>query len=703
MASPPAVNRSERPRRAAPAAAPAPAPAPVTAATGGLPLPAERLLAIYRTMRLSRHCDEKMLVLLKQGKSFFHIGGSGHEAAQAAAVEAMQPGKDWWYPYYRGICVCLSVGMKPEEVFLSFLARAADPNSGGRQMPNHYGHKALRIVSQSSPTGTQFLQAVGCAMGARREGVDEVVFVSAGEGTTSQGDFHEALNWAARDKAPALFFIENNHFAISVPIEQQTAGGSVYKLAAGYEGLARFHVDGTDFFETLDVVRAAVAAVRGGAGPALVEADVVRLLPHSSSDDHRKYRSREDLARDLSRDPLRRFRERCLAEGVAGEAEFAAIDREAHESVERAAAWAESQPMPERATATRHVWCEPEDQPRLAWEQAPASGGELVFVDAINRALDEELARNPRMIVYGQDVAGGKGGVFTATRGLTARHGPERVFNAPLAESSIVGTAIGYATRGDWKPVVEIQFGDYVWTAMMQIRNELASMRYRSNNAWACPAVIRVPVGGYIHGGLCHSQNIESFFAHIPGLTLAHPSTAYDAHGLLKTACRLNDPVLFLEHKALYRQNFARTVVGGPENLIPFGKAALRREGSDVTALSYGLMSQRCLEAARALEREGVSVEVLDLRTLIPWDVAACIASVRKTGRCLVVHEDALTAGFGGEIAATIGERAFRFLDAPVRRVAGKECHIPVNWELEAEVLPRPEQITAALRDLARF
>lgn len=661
----------------------------------------DRLLQAYKIMILSRRLDDKMLRMLKQGKSFFHIGCAGHEAAQVAAGFAMKPGKDWFYPYYRDQALTLSVGMTPQEIMLCFLAKADDPNSGGRQMPQHYGHKTHRIVSQSSPTGTQFLQAVGCAMGAVKENTDEIVYVSSGEGTTSQGDFHEALNWASREKFPVIFFIQDNKYAISVPVWQQTAGNSIFKIGAGYESLNRFEMDGTNFLETYATVREAARMARSGKGPCLVVADVIRLLPHSSSDDQRKYRKEEDLAKDRERDPIEKMAKFLMDNQILSAAEDEKFREECFKEVDAAADWAEAQEFPHKNTATKFVFSEEPDE--LVYEKSTPSGSPIVLVDAINHAMAEEMERDPKIIMFGEDIQDDKGGVFTATKGLSKKFGADRVFNSPLAESSIVGTAIGLASRG-WKPVVEIQFGDYVWTAMMQIRNELSTMRYRSNNNWKCPVVVRIPIGGYIHGALCHSQNIESFFAHIPGLKIALPSTAADAKGLLKTAIRCDDPVLFLEHKGMYRQGFAQSPEPDKDYLLPFGKGAIRREGSDMTIVTYGMMVQKSLMAAKhAEEKQGLKIEVIDLRSIVPLDTELILQSVKKTGKCLVVHEDVEFCGFGSEIVAQIMHSAFEHLDAPVRRVAGKFTPVPYNWFLEEVILPQDQDIIHAISELAKY
>jgi len=662
----------------------------------------EQLLGVYKTMLISRRMDEKMLTLLKQGKIFFHIGGPGHEAIQIACALALRPGYDWGYPYYRDLAFALQLGVTPEEVLMNAMHRAADPSTGARQMPGHYGHQKWRIPTQSSPTGTQFLQAVGTAMGAVKDRTDEVVYVSSGEGATSEGEFHEAVNWASRDKLPVIFCIQNNRYAISVPISQQVAGGSVYRLVSGYEGLNRYKVDGTDFFASYGAAADAVAKARRGEGPSLIEADVVRLLAHSSSDDQAKYRSKEELEADRARDPIPRLEMSLLEEGILTPADIEKLREEIHERIERAVESVESLPLPDPGTVENYVYAPSFIVKKENFVEPEHTGQRVVFVDAINHALAEEMERNPKMLIYGEDVAGNKGGVFTATKGLTAKFGSERVFNSPLAEASIVGTAIGLAIRG-FKPVVEIQFADYIWPAMMQIRDELTMLRYRSNNSWSCPVVIRVPVGGYIHGGHYHSQCIESIFAHVPGIRLCFPSNAADAKGLLKTACREEDPVLFMEHKALYRQSFAASPEPDPNYLLPFGIAKVKREGTDITVITYGMMVQRSLEAAQKLEEQGVSVEVIDLRTLNPLDTETMLKSVKKTGKVLIVHEDTLTAGFGAELAAIVAREAFQYLDAPIQRVGAKDTPVPYAPTLEDAMLPNERSITKALEELASF
>lgn len=666
------------------------------------PLTPDRLIDAYRTMYTARKTDDKILILLKQGKVFFHIGGSGHEAIQVASAFAMVPGSDWAYPYYRDLAFSLGFGYTVEEIFLEAHHRAAGPSSGGFAMPFHYGHRRWRIVAQSSPTGTQYLNAVGTALGAVKEGTDEVVYVSSGEGATSEGEFHEAINWAARERLPVLFVIQDNKYAISVTKKEQTAARSIYDLTSGYEGLHRHEVDGCDFLACHAVARGAVAAARRGEGPSLILANTIRLLSHSSSDDQRRYRTEQDLAEDRKRDPLVAFERSLVGSGVITAEALKRLQAEVVERIDRASDAAEEQPQQVAANLLKHVYA-PGSKPAPGnFKQPDHTGPRIVLVDAVNHALAEEMEHNPRMLLYGEDVAGDKGGVFTATKGLTGKFGRERVFNSPLAEASIVGTALGLAVRG-FKPVVEIQFGDYIWPAFMQIRDEVAMLRFRSNNEWSCPMVIRVAVGGYIHGGLYHSQSIDGFFTHIPGLRVVLPSNAADAKGLLKTACRCDDPVIFCEHKGLYRASFAATPEPDANYCLPFGIANLVREGSDMSVITWGMMVQRSKEAARTMEERGVSVEILDLRTLNPLDTDAILKSVRKTGKVLIAHEDTLTGGFGGEIAAIIASEAFMYLDAPIRRVAAGDCPVPYGPTLEYAMLPETADILKALEELAAF
>ena len=665
---------------------------------------AEGIIGAYKNAVAARLIDQKILILLKQGKVFFHIGGSGHEVAQTAMAFAMKPGYDWAYPYYRDLAFSLQFGYTIEEIMLEALHRRGGPSSDGFTMPFHYGHKRWRIVSQSSPTGTQYLQAVGTAMGAVRDGTDEVVYVSSGEGATSEGEFHEAINWAARGKYPVVFVVQNNKFAISVPVHDQVAGASVCEMVKGYKGLNRYRVDGCDFRAMYEVAADAVSRARKGEGPSVIEADTVRLLPHSSSDDQRKYRDHEELQEDLKRDPLPRF-ERLLQDlRLLTASDCEGIRKETHDRINRAADAAEAASLPDPADVVTYVYAPKIAVPAAGFREPVHSGPSIVMVDAINHALAEEMERNPKMLIYGEDVGGNKGGVFTATRGLTAKFSDDRVFNSPLAEASIVGTAFGLAVRGDYKPVVEIQFGDYIWPAFMQIRDEVAMLRFRSSNAWSCPMVIRVAVGGYIHGGLYHSQSIDGFFTHIPGIRVVFPSNAADAKGLLKTACREEDPVIFCEHKGLYRQAFASTPEPAPDYCLPFGIANVKKAGDDVTIVAWGMLVQRSLDAARKVEeRTGATIEVIDLRTLNPLDRDTVLGSVRKTGKVVIAHEDTLTGGYGAEIAAIIAAEAFERLDAPVVRVAAKDAPVPYGPGLESAMLPQESDLVSALEKLVRY
>ena len=664
----------------------------------------DEALRALRLMILSRTIDNKSMNLLRQGKTFFHIGGSGHEAIQVAVGLSLNPRKDWFFPYYRDVALAQSLGVTPYEFFLQCFAKDADPSSGGRQLPCHWGHPNLNLPTQSSPTGTQFLQAVGAALALVRKREKNIAFVSSGEGTSSQGEFHEAINWASRAKLPVLFVIENNKYAISVPVTLQSGGRgySVSEMMAGYANLHRTKIDGTDYFECIEKLKEAIEYIKSGKGPALIEAEVVRLLSHSSSDDQRKYRSPEELERDLQKDPIQLFTKKLISLKIISEEEARRLKADIEKEVNDAADQAIKAADPKIETAAKFIFDESGLKDELEYEKNPPSGSKIVMVDSINHALMEEMERDDRIYMFGEDIADTKGGVFTVTKGLSTKFGDERVFNSPLAEASILGVAIGMALTG-LKPVVEIQFGDYIWPAFMQMKNELATYRYRSNNSWSCPVVIRVAVGGYIHGGLYHSQNIESIFAHIPGIYIAFPSNAADAKGLLKTAIRLNDPVLFCEHKGLYRQSSAMSPEPDKDYLVPFGKAKVVREGTDVTVVTYGVCMWDSLLAAKKLEEEGYSVEVIDLRTIIPLDKETIFNSIKKTNKAVVIHEDTLTGGFGAEIAARIADSCFQFLDGPVKRIAALDSHIPYSPILENEVLPNRERVYNGIKELLEF
>lgn len=659
----------------------------------------QHLMDVYRTMHVSRRLDEKMLILLKQNKGFFHIGCAGHEAIQLAASAVMKPGHDWACPYYRDMSLALGFGMTARDLLSAHLSKVTD-TSHGKQMPSHFNSKELNIFTVSSALGANYLPALGIAQGAKLRGKDEVVYVSSGDGGTSEGYFFEMLNWATRDNAPLVIVVQDNKYAISVPIHQQTSNQSISKTVAGFQDLKIFEVDGTDYLQSYAAMEAAVAHARSGKGPVLVHAHVVRLLPHSSSDDHRKYRTPDELERDALHDPIAKLGEALIEAGMATETELDIIKNEVKKQVDEDTEWCLAQDDPKPEDGLRFVYSEKVLD--LNYESTKPSGEPVVMIDAINHAMAEEMERDANVIVFGEDVAGSKGGVFTATRGLTDKFGYERCYNTPIAEASIIGTACGLSVQG-YKPVVEIQFGDYIWPAMQQLRNQVPTLRYRSHNQFGCPMVIRVPIGGYIHGGLCHSQNIETFFSHIPGYKIVMPSNAADAKGLLKTAIRSDDPVLFLEHKSLYRQGFAKSPEPDSEYLVEIGKANIVREGSSATIVTYGAMVQKALVAAKEWAKEGVELEVIDLRTMYPLDMDTVLTSVKKTGRVLTLYEDVEFLGLGAEIAAQIADKAFEWLDAPVKRVAGKYSYIPFAAPMEDFVLPNDEKIRTAITDLIKY
>jgi len=704
----------------------------------------QQLIEFYKLMYASRRIDDREIMLKRQQKIFFQISAAGHEALQVAAAKALKPGYDWVVPYYRDRALCLALGVTAEEMFLQAVGAEADPASGGRQMPTHWGDVNLNIVSTSSSTATQLLHAVGCAEAGRyyarfpqssersagdyrafhnvKFHDDEVVLTTIGEGATSQGEFWEAINSASNLKLPVIFCVEDNGYAISVPVEVNTPGGNVSRLVANFPNFYFAEVDGTDPEASYLAFVGAVAHCRAGKGPAFVHGHCVRVYSHSFSDDDKGYRLSAERDADALRDPLHKLQMRLLREGILSTGELNEMEQEIEDQVAAAAMRATAAAFPPISSVLKHVYSEDLDPTQPAFETVPLrvqqgkkAETDRTMADLINACLRDEMRRDPRIVVYGEDVADasreaalaevkGKGGVFKLTAGLQTEFGATRVFNSPLAEANIVGRAVGYAVRG-MKPVVEIQFFDYIWPAVHQIRNELALMRWRSNGAFRSPVVIRVAIGGYLTGGsIYHSQSGESIFTHIPGLRVVFPSNALDANGLLRTAIRCDDPVLFLEHKRLYREPYGRAPYPGPDYMVPFGKAAITRIGTDVTIVTYGALVPRALQAAKRAEREhGIQTEVIDLRTLSPYDWEAIATSVKKTSRVIVAYEDMKSWGYGAEIVARIADELFEDLDAPVKRVAAMDTFVAYQPLLEDVILPQPEDLLKAIVELRAF
>jgi len=707
----------------------------------------EQLIEAYRIMYTSRRVDDREILLKRQQKIFFQISGAGHEALGVAAALAMKPAYDWFYPYYRDRALCLGLGATPYQMFLQGVGAADDPSSGGRQMPSHWSFPQLNVVTQSSPTGSQILQAVGCAEAGRylvahpeaakksdgdyrqfKDVVfhgDEVTYVSLGDGTTSEGEFWEALNTASNRRLPVVFVIQDNEYAISVPVEVQTAGGNISRLVSGFPNFHFEEIDGTDPVASYAAFSRSVAYCRAGHGPSFIHAHVIRPYSHSLSDDERLYRPDTERQRDAARDPITRTQMFLLREGILDEKGINRLEKQVEDELQTAVDQALEAAFPSPETVMQYVYSPKLDPSSAAFDTQPAASEGAdgkkatpkTMADLINATLRDEMRRDERIVMFGEDVADcsrdqylrnkqikGKGGVFKLTSGLQSEFGSDRVFNSPLAEANIVGRATGMATRG-LKPVVEIQFFDYIWPAMMQLRDELPLIRWRSNNGFSAPAVIRVAIGGYLTGGaIYHSQCGESIFTHIPGLRVVFPSNALDAAGLLRTAIRCDDPVLFLEHKRLYRETFGRAPYPGPDYMVPFGKAKVVQPGEDLTVITYGAVVPRALQAAQKLEREqGVKVELIDLRCLNPFDWESIANSVRKTNRAIVAYEDSLSWGYGAEIAARIADELFDQLDAPVRRVAAKDTFVAYQPILEDAILPQVNDLYRAMRELAEY
>ena len=677
------------------------------------------LIHALRVMQTSRRIDDREVLLKRQNKIFFQVSAAGHEAIQTAVGLYLRPGFDWFYTYYRDRAVALACGITPKMMMLQAVGAGEDTQSGGRQMPSHWSSPELHVVTGSSPTGSQYVQAVGCAHAGRLlyPQSDEVTVVTSGDGATSEGEFWEAVNAACLEKLPVIFVIEDNGWAISVPVEHQTPGGSISKLLAGFPSLLRLEINGSDFVESWKAMEEAAAHCRAGVGPALVHAHCIRPYSHSLSDDERFYKTEAEREEEARRDPLRLYPEWLMQNGIMTESEIAALYAEIEREVEAATDYALNAPPPDLGTAMRFLYSPAVDPTSKRFESTPVFSGEpRTMVDSINLTLQEEMTRDPRVVVFGEDVADcsrsqnlpevkGKGGVFKATLGLQRTFGDKRCFNTPIAEACIAGRAIGMSTRG-MKPVAEIQFFDYIWPAMMQIRDEMANIRWRSNNGFSCPAVLRVPIGGYLTGGsIYHSQCGEVTFTHIPGLRVIFPSNALDAVGLLRTAIRSDDPVLFLEHKKLYREPYNRSLHPGPDYTIPFGQARVVKSGEKLTIVTYGALVQKSLLAAQLLEVANPrhTVEVIDLRSLAPYDWAAIEKSVRKTSKVMVAYEDTLSFGYGAEIAARIADELFECLDAPVKRVAAKDTWVAYAPTLEDHILPQVDDLVNTAKGLLEY
>jgi len=737
----------------------------------------QQLIDMYRVMYTSRRLDDREIMLKRQQKIFFQISGAGHEAVTAAAGFAMKPGYDWFFPYYRDRALCLALGTTPDEMLLQAVGAADDPSSGGRQMPSHWGYKRLNVVTQSSCTGTQILHAVGCAEASRyfmlhpnagqkatgdyREFKDvqfhgdEVTYVSLGDGTTSEGEFWESMNSAANLRLPIVFLVEDNGYAISVPVEVQTAGGNISRLVAGFPNFHFEEIDGTDPVVSYGALSRAVAHCRAGVGPSFVHAHVIRPYSHSLSDDEKLYRPDVERQRDAARDPISRMQLFLIREGILDEKRINQIEKEVDDGLQAAVDRVLAAPLPQPETIKQYLYSPDLDPTSPVFDTQVSTGGDArtfnnnsvsaggdasaslttgarasteqgaqekkvapkTMADLINATLRDEMKHDERIVIFGEDVADcsreeylrqkmvkGKGGVFKLTAGLQCDFGSDRVFNSPIAEASIVGRAVGLAVRG-LKPVAEIQFFDYIWPAMMQLRNELPVMRWRSNGDFSAPCVIRVAIGGYLTGGaIYHSQCGESIFTHTPGMRVIFPSNALDAAGLLRTAIRCDDPVMFLEHKRLYRESYGRAAYPGPEYMIPFGKAKIVHPGTDLTVITYGAVVPRALQAVQKLDREsGIKIELIDLRSLNPYDWETIAASVQKTNRVIVAYEDTLSWGYGAEIAARIADELFENLDAPVKRVAAKDTFVAYQPVLESAILPQVQDLYLAMKELAEY
>ena len=657
-----------------------------------------QMVDMYRVMLAARRMDDRMFALNRQGRAAFVVGSSGHEAVQVASVFALDPKVDWHLPYYRDMGVALAWGFTPLQIFLAVFAKRDDPLSGGRQLPNHWSDPSRQVFTQSSCIATQYPHAVGIASALARDGRPGVVVVTGGEGSTSEGDWHEAMNFAGIHRLPVIFLIENNHYAISVPLSEEVAG-SIAQRAQGYD-MPGVRIDGNEPLVVYETMKEAVDRARQGRGPTLIEADTYRYYAHTSDDDDRLYRSREEVETWRRHDPVTIIKQYLIEGRLLSEVEERSFEEEIAAELAEAVAAADAAPAADDPYS--HVYARPITPVEPETGLAPVPQGETVnLITAVNRALHEVMAAFDDTVVFGEDVSGDKGGVFKATQGLTDAFGSQRCFNTPIAESLIVGAAIGMAAAGK-RPIPEVQFADYLHPAFDQLVSEASRIHYRSNGSWSCPMVVRVPFGGGIHGALYHSQSVEAYYAHVPGLKVVVPSTPADLKGLLFSAVEDPDPVLFLEPKKLYR--LAKGPYPEGEWIVPLGKAAIRHLGTDLTILTYGAMAYFTMEAVPALLELGVSPEVIDLRTLKPLDWPTIQTSVQKTSRVLIVHEDNEFCGYGAELAAQLADKAFEWLDAPIRRYALEDVPaMPFAQELEDMMYPTAENIVRRAQELVKY
>ncbi len=658
----------------------------------------------YKINHLGRRLDEKAALYLKMAKGWsYHAPFGGHDGIQLALGKSFRPKKDFLFPYYRDMLTSLAGGITVEEIILNGLSKDTDVAGGGRHMSNHFAKPSINIQNVSSCTGNHSLHAAGVARAIKRYNDDAVALYSGGESACSEGYFFEAVNISTLEQLPVVFVIQNNKYGISVPLVDQTANQTVSDNFSGFKNIKIFEADGRDPFDSYKKIQEAVAYAKSGAGPAMVHADCDRIGSHSNSDRHELYRSEEERNTVKRRDPLMQFRWHILNRKILTEKQLIAIEEENKETIFKAADLAEAAPEANGKSWVDFILPEPFVKPGDNTEfELPSDSEQIHFIESINNTLKEEFRSNPDTYLWGQDI--GKGGVFNVVKGMPEEFGKLRVFNAPIAEDSIVGSANGFTRYNDKVRVVieGAEFADYFWPAMEQLI-ECSHDYWRTKGQFSPNVVIRLASGGYIQGGLYHSQNLEATFTTIPGIRVVNPAFAEDAAGLMRNAIRSKGTTLFLEPKFLYNFKYA-SGPKTPENyIIPFGKAKIRKTGSDVTIVAYGTAVHLSLFAAEDLAKEGVNVEVIDLRSLAPWDKETVLESVRKTNRVVVAHEDRVTGGFGGEISSTIMTEAFSYLDAPVLRVGSKDVHVGFAKSYESEILLTKKDIFETVKKVLSF